>query len=59
MIDRTHALPVSRQAKLVGIARSSVYYQARPVNDRDLMLMRRIDVNVGLKLTHFPAFRSE
>ncbi|HWK61928.1 MAG TPA: IS3 family transposase [Eoetvoesiella sp.] len=43
MIDRTHALPVSRQAKLVGIARSSVYYQARPVNDRDLMLMRRID----------------
>ncbi|MCI2811262.1 IS3 family transposase [Eoetvoesia caeni] len=43
MIDRTHALPVSRQAKLVGIARSSVYYQARPVGDRDLMLMRRID----------------
>lgn len=43
MIDRTHALPVSRQAKLVGIARSSVYYQARPVSPKDLALMRRID----------------
>ncbi|MFV0284618.1 MAG: IS3 family transposase [Castellaniella sp.] len=43
MIDRTHALPVSRQAKLVGIARSSVYYQARPVSPEDLALMRRID----------------
>ena len=43
MIDRTHALPVSRQAKLVGIARSSVYYRAQPVSEMDLKLMRRID----------------
>nr|WP_224011286.1 IS3 family transposase [Cupriavidus pinatubonensis] len=43
MIDRDHPLPVSRQAKLVGIARSSAYYQPRPVSDADLKLMRRID----------------
>lgn len=43
MINRTHALPVSRQAKLVGVARSSVYYRAQPTSDRDLRLMRGID----------------
>ena len=43
MIDRTHALPVSQQARLVGIARSSVYYQAQPVSEADQLLMRRID----------------
>jgi len=43
MIDRTHALPVSRQARLVGIARSSVYYRAQPVSEADQLLMRRID----------------
>src|SRR5215510_2014437 len=30
LIDRTQALPVSRQAKLVGVARSSVYYRPQP-----------------------------
>ncbi|UIF87977.1 IS3 family transposase (plasmid) [Cupriavidus necator] len=43
MIDREHALPVSRQVKLVGIARSSAYYQPQPVSEADLKLMRRID----------------
>ncbi|MGF6916768.1 hypothetical protein OKW41_003130 [Paraburkholderia sp. UCT70] len=43
MIDRTHALPVSQQARLVGIARSSVYYRAQPVSNADQLLMRRID----------------
>ena len=43
MIDRSHALPVSQQVRLVGIARSSVYYQARPLRDDDQRLMRRID----------------
>ena len=43
MIDRTHALRVSRQARLVGIARSSVYYRAQPVSEADRSLMRRID----------------
>src|ERR1700761_7342829 len=43
MIDRTHALPVSQQARLVGIARSSVYYRGQPVSEADQLLMRRID----------------
>ena len=43
MIDRTHALPVSRQTRLVGIARSSAYYRAPPVSEVDQLLMRRID----------------
>jgi len=43
MIDRTHALPVSQQARLVGIARSSAYYRPRPMSEADQLLMRRID----------------
>ncbi|MCA8228143.1 IS3 family transposase [Burkholderia vietnamiensis] len=43
MIDRDHALPVTQQARLVGISRSSAYYQSRGVNEADLKLMRRID----------------
>ena len=43
MIDRSHDLPVSRQAAVLGISRGSVYYQARAVSDADLALMRRID----------------
>ncbi|RXV64500.1 IS3 family transposase [Burkholderia stabilis] len=43
MIDRTHALPVSQQTQLVGIARSSAYYRAQPVSEADQLLMRRID----------------
>jgi putative transposase len=43
MIDRDHALSVSKQAELVGISRGSVYYRARPVPESDLALMRRLD----------------
>ncbi|WP_429923254.1 IS3 family transposase [Agrobacterium vitis] len=43
MIDRVHKLSVSRQAKLLGFSRGSVYYLPRPVPDGDLALMRRID----------------
>lgn len=43
MIDRAHELPLTRQAALIGISRSAVYYQAVPVSERDLALMRRID----------------
>ena len=43
MIDRTDYLPVSRQAKALGISRGSVYYLARPVSAEDLSIMRRID----------------
>lgn len=43
MIDRSHPLPLSRQAEAVGISRGSVYYLPRPVCPEDLALMRRID----------------
>ena len=43
MIDREHRLSVSRQAKLLGISRGSVYYQRRPSSPADLALMRRMD----------------
>jgi putative transposase len=43
MIDRGAKLAVKRQAQLLQLSRSSVYYQPRPIGERDLMLMRRID----------------
>ena len=43
MIDRGHDLPITRQAKALGISRSSVYYLPRPVSAADLAVMRRID----------------
>jgi len=43
MIDRTHKLPVSRQCQLLDIGRSSYYYQAVPVSQADVDLMRIID----------------
>ena len=43
MIDATHKLPVKRQAELLDLSRSNVYYLPRPVSDADLLLMRRID----------------
>ena len=43
MIDRTHELSVSRQARELGISRGSFYYLPRAVSPTDLALMRRID----------------
>ena len=43
MIDRTHALPITRQAEALGVSRGAVYYVPRPPSAWDLMLMRRID----------------
>jgi putative transposase len=43
MIDPSHGLPVSRQAELLEISRSNVYYLPQPVCEADLALMRRID----------------
>jgi putative transposase len=43
MIDREHALSITRQAEVPGISRGSAYYLPRPVSERDLKLMRRID----------------
>jgi len=43
MIDRKNRLPISRQVKLIGISRGSVYYRPRPASANDLILMRRLD----------------
>ena len=43
MIDPEHDLPIKKQAKVLEISRSTVYYQPRPISDQDLWLMRRID----------------
>ena len=43
MIDRSHALPLVRQAEALGISRGSVYYVPRSASAADLTLMRRMD----------------
>jgi putative transposase len=43
MIDRTHRLSVTKQAKALGISRGCVYYQPKPLSERELTLMNRID----------------
>ncbi len=43
MIDRTHPLSIGRQCQLLQLARSTAYYQPKPVPDTTLALMRRID----------------
>ena len=43
MIDRAHPLPIARQARLLGLARSSVYYRPVATAERDLALMAAID----------------
>jgi putative transposase len=43
MIDRHHALPITRQAELLDISRGTVYYLPKPVSEADLALMRRLD----------------
>jgi putative transposase len=43
MIDREHGLPITQQAKSLGISRGSVYYLPRPVSPADLAIMRRMD----------------
>ena len=48
-IDRTHALPIVRQCQILELARSTAYYQPKPVSPDELALMRRID---ALHLEH-------
>jgi putative transposase len=43
MIDRSHELPLVRQAELLRLSRSSLYYEPRPVPAAELAIMRRID----------------
>lgn len=43
MIDKAHALSVTRQAELLDLSRSNVYYLPKAVPPSDLALMRRMD----------------
>jgi putative transposase len=43
MIDPEHDLPIKQQAEVLGISRSTIYYEPRPISDEDLLLMRRLD----------------
>jgi putative transposase len=43
MIDRGHDLPLVRQAELLRLSRSTLYYEPRPVPAGELAIMRRID----------------
>jgi putative transposase len=54
MIDKTHALPVAAQCRLLDISRGCVYYRPVPVSAADLAIMRRLD---ELHLEH-PTFGS-
>lgn len=43
MIDKDHPLPVTRQARLLDLSRSSVYYEHVPMSSSELALMAAID----------------
>ena len=43
MIDKNHPLPVTRQAQLLDLARSTVYYKPLPMSSTELAMMAAID----------------
>ena len=43
MIDREHKLSIKRQAEVLSISRGTAYYKPRPVSEKDLLLMRKLD----------------
>jgi putative transposase len=43
MIDRSHELPLTRQAQILKLSRGSLYYRPCPVSAADLAIMRRFD----------------
>jgi len=56
MIERGGKLSVKRQCELLGLNRTGVYYQPRPVPEADLRLMRRID-ELHLEFPYYGARR--
>ena len=44
MIDPAHALPLTQQARVLGLSRASIYYTPRAIPAADLQLMRRLEV---------------
>jgi putative transposase len=43
MIDPTHKLSVTKQARLLGIARSTVHYKPKAISDEEWALRAEID----------------
>ena len=43
MIDKESSLSVVKQCQLLGVSRSSVYYQREPIAEEDLAVMRLLD----------------
>lgn len=43
MIDHKHKLSIARQARLLELSRSTVYYKSAPISESNLALMHRID----------------
>ncbi len=43
MINQEALLPVTKQCRLLGVSRSSVYYQGAATSDEELAILRRID----------------
>ena len=52
MIDRTHPLPVTHQARLLDLSRSSVYYEPVPTSESDLAIMAAMD-DIHMKLPFY------
>jgi len=60
MIDPAHHLPVTKQAAVLRISRSGVYYLPRLVNERDRSLMNRIDrLHLDYSFTGARMFREQ
>jgi putative transposase len=43
MIDRSHELSLTRQAEILKVSRSGLYYEPHPVSSADLAIMRQLD----------------
>ncbi|MBU1181952.1 MAG: IS3 family transposase, partial [Proteobacteria bacterium] len=43
MIDRESKLSIVQQCRMVGISRTSMYYEPKSISSRDMELMRLID----------------
>lgn len=56
MIDRSHPLPITRQAHLLDLSRSSVYYEPKGESDCDLALMVVMD-KIHLRLPFYGSRR--
>ena len=56
MTDRTHPLPMTNQARLLALSRSSLYYEPVGIGERDLALMATID-EIHLELPFYGARR--